>query len=298
MRMISERNKSRKFGTGKRARLAAIGTILAAMLAACGSGSGPQGAATDADGAAWSLTSQKSAPTQKRSVKTDLLIYAGGSSATGGPEALAAIADQNGWTHDEVTAPELDAMSLEEIASYGAIVWPGGYAGQMSGRLTAETRGRIRRAVRERGVGFAGFCAGAFIAISPKAESGEAGPAWGFALIDAPTLDYYYLEGAGVGSSMVSTKFADGETRSLVWWGGPKLPEIQGGVIARYVKTGEPAIAQTWAGAGLVVLAGPHPEAPQSWRTKLSLDDSDGMDQSRAAAMIRAALEQKPLRAD
>jgi hypothetical protein len=92
---------------------------------------------------------------------------------------------------------------------------------------------------------------------------------------------------------MVTVNFAAGGSRRLVWWGGPWTPEWKGGVVARYA-SGEPAISQKMAGKGLVIIAGPHPEAPQSWRNTAGFD-SDGLDYPVFLDMVHAALEQKPL---
>jgi hypothetical protein len=234
-------------------------------------------------------------PSVVRNFKTDLLIFNGVATATGDPEAIAAIAEREGLSYDIVTSAEIDAMSVEGIAGYGSIVWPGGYAGQMSSSLSATGRDRIRRAVVERGVSFVGFCAGAFIAVSPGAVDGQAGPDWGLALQDAKTLPYYHLEDEGTEYAMVKAQLADGTSRQLVWWGGPFLGEVNGGVLARYNDTGQPAITQDWAGNGLMLLSGPHPEAPTDWRAKLNLSDSDGLDQDIAAGLLHAAVRAEPL---
>lgn len=223
----------------------------------------------------------------------DLLIFQGAATAYGDAESIAAIADSRGWTYDIVSSAELDAMSDDAIASYGTIAWPGGYAGQMSASLDRGTRDRIQRVVHERGVSFVGFCAGAFIAISPDTS-------WGFALMKQETLPYYHLEDKGVPAAMTPIRMSDGSTRELVWWGGPKLPEVSGpgsGVIGRYTDTQEPAIIQTRVGNGLMILSGPHPEAPADWRGKLGLSDSDGLegDQELAARLLEAGLRRAPL---
>lgn len=219
---------------------------------------------------------------------TDVLIYAGDAAAYDDPEALAAIAESKGLTHQSVTSAELNQMSLDDLAKFGTIAWPGGYAGQMSDSLTAQTRDNIRRAVQERGVSFVGICAGAFIAVSPDTS-------WGLSIVKAETLPYYHLEDEGTDDAMVGIKLTQGSDRQLVWWGGPYLPEWQGGVIARYSDNNQPAIAQTWSGNGLVILSGPHPEAPENWRSKLGLSDSDGLDQEIAGQMLVAAAKQQPM---
>ncbi len=224
----------------------------------------------------------------RSSHSTDVLIYAGDAAAYGDPEALTEISQSHGLTSKTVTSDDLNAMSLDELSKFGAIAWPGGYAGVMSKSLTEQTRDNIRRAVQERGVGFVGICAGAFIAVSPDTKSG-------LSVVTASELPYYHLEDEGTDDAMVGVTLTQGSERKLVWWGGPYLPEWKGGVIARYSDTHQPAIAQTWSGNGLVILSGPHPEAPEDWRTKLGLTDSDGLDQDLAGQMLVAAAKQQPL---
>ena len=223
------------------------------------------------------------------------LIYHGVATAYGDDEAIEGILDTLGISYQEASSDELNDMTLDHLSQFRMIVWPGGYAGQMSRSLTAATRDRIRLAVQERGVSFVGICAGAFIAVSPAAEPGAEGPSWGLSLIAAETLPYYHLEDEGVDYAMVDLDFARGPRRSLVWWGGPTLPEVTNGVIARYRDNHLPAMIQTWSGKGFVILSGPHPEAPLSWKTKLGLSDSAGLEQDIAALLFQAALNREPL---
>jgi glutamine amidotransferase-like uncharacterized protein len=217
------------------------------------------------------------------------LIYQGDYTAYGDVEAITSILDAHGVTYDVYSSYEMDQLSVEKMAQYGTIIWPGGYAGQMSRSMNRETRNNLQKAVNEKGVSFVGFCAGAFIAVSPDTS-------WGLSVVKGNTLDYYHLENEGIPQAMVTLNFAGGTKRSVLWWGGPYLPNWPNGVIARYSDNQQAAIAQTWAGKGLVVLAGPHPEAPQDWRSKLGLRDSDGLDQDIAWAMFDAGLKQKPMK--
>jgi hypothetical protein len=226
--------------------------------------------------------------TTRSGYNTDVLIYAGDAAAYGDPEALTEIAKSRGMTSKAVTSAELNQMSLDDLSKFGVIAWPGGYAGVMSDSLTQQTRDNIQKAVKERGVGFVGICAGAFIAVSPDTKSG-------LSVVTASELPYYHLEDEGTDDAMVGVNFTQGSGRQLIWWGGPSLPEWKGGVIARYSDTKQPAIAETWSGNGLVILSGPHPEAPEDWRTKLSLTDSDGLDQDYAGQMLEAAAKQQPM---
>ncbi|MBC7692601.1 MAG: hypothetical protein H7222_12630 [Methylotenera sp.] len=254
------------------------------VLTGCGS------SASSADAGEISSSVQTSRPQVSHTAfKTDILIFQGSATAYGDAESLQTIADAHGLSSVIRNSSQMDQMTVEELATFGAIVWPGGYAGQMSDSLKASTRRNIQAAVKERGVGFVGFCAGAFIAISPDTK-------WGFSLIAQPTLPYYHLEDEGTDTAMVSVNLSDGTKRNLVWWGGPTLPEFPGGVIARYGDTGQPAIAQAWAGNGLMILSAPHPEAPESWRGKLGLSDSDGLDHDIAFNMIQSAIQQQPMK--
>ena len=251
-------------------------------------------AASNVGGSTLGISKDTHAPRAKN-WKTDLLVFNGTMTATGDAAAVESIADKNGWTYREVTSEEMDALTPEQLTQFGTIVWPGGYAGSMSDSIQASTRQKLRDAVNNSGVGFVGFCAGAFIAVSPAAKSGEAGPAWGLSIVDAATLDYYHLEDEGTDDAMVDVVFPNDQHHQLVWWGGPKTPEYPGGVVARYADSKDPAISETWAGKGLMIISGPHPEAPQEWRDKLGLTDSDGLDQDIAAQMIASAMAGTPM---
>jgi len=231
-------------------------------------------------------SSTLSPPEPVRVWEKDALIYNGSATATGGAEAIVAILDSVGMTYDLVGSSALNSMPAEDMKKYGTWIWPGGYAGQMSASLTRATRDRIQSSVIRDGVSFVGFCAGAFIAVSPDTS-------WGFSLIDRPTLPYYYLEDMGVSAAMVGVEGWNGQGRKLLWWGGPKLTGFsEEETLARYAETQEPAITQSHLSSGAkVILAGPHPEAPESWRTQLGLRDSDGMDQDIAPEMFQRALE-------
>src|SRR4051812_38995165 len=161
-------------------------------------------------------------------------------------------------------------------------VWPGGSGTQMLNSLSGETRKRIRSAVIDYGVSYLGFCAGAFLGVSP-APSGTNAPAY-LSLIPAPVLDYYYLENQGVTYAMTMQTFADGSQHDIVWYGGPVTPNLTGGVVSRY-PTGEPSITQAREGAGFVIVSGGHPASPN-----LGIGDKDGVDLDVVWMLIDAAL--------
>jgi glutamine amidotransferase-like uncharacterized protein len=233
-----------------------------------------------------------------RAFSTDILLYNG--SGVWSPEvaSLRGIFNEHGASFDEVSSDELNAMSAEELGKYGAIVWPGGLGGTQSASLTTQTKDNLRKAVREQGVGYIGFCAGAFVAVSPTPASGKA-PSYGLSIVDGTELPYYYLESDFERSgetdiAMTLETFADGSTRDLVWYGGPVVTSGANSVIAKY-PNGDAAISQMWSGNGWVILSAVHPTAPQSVRDTYALDDADGTDLDLAWKLVDAAVHQTAL---
>ncbi|MGK5088487.1 BPL-N domain-containing protein [Bdellovibrionota bacterium FG-2] len=213
---------------------------------------------------------------------TGALVFGGDGVWTGEMAKIEQILDDHFISYREFTTTQLNALSVDDIAQYGMIVWPGGSGTSEVATLTTQIKANLKTAVQDRGVSFIGFCAGAFIGVSP------------LGLISHSILDYYFLENQGVSSAMVLTAWADGSTHDLVWYGGPVTPDGAGAVIAKY-PDGNPAISQIWGKRGLVILSGPHPAAPDSTRT--SMGDSDGSDDDAAWELMNATLEQIPLTA-
>lgn len=229
-----------------------------------------------------------------RTYTTDVLLFNGIGISTSDWQTTESILKANGFSYKLANSSQLNAMSLEEMTKFGTFVFPGGYGNQITNGLTTTTRLNLRRAVREHGVGYVGFCAGAWVAVNPEVRLDQLAN-YGFGIAEGKHLSLYHPEGRTPTADMVMVTFADGSKRDLVWWGGPYTPEWTNGVVARY-KTGEPAISQTYAGRGYVIISGPHPEAPQGWRNTAGTD-SDGLDYDIAVDMINAAIDQQPLQA-
>lgn len=209
-----------------------------------------------------------------RNYSTDALIYDGPGAAPADVNALLGIVKDLGLTYSLVNADDLNSMSLDDIAKYGLIVWPGGYAGTATKALKPETRTRVRQAVVEKGVSYIGFCAGAFMAASPPAANGGH-PEYGFSIVPYESiLPEYEPNGKHQHdyAQIVTVSLPDNPRMDLVWLGGPYFPSATE-VLARY-KTGAPAMMQTAAGRGFVVLTGPHPESPSGWADGFA--DADG----------------------
>lgn len=235
------------------------------------------------------------APSGTRGYVTDVLLFNGAGVSTSDWQSTEQILQDHGWSYQLVNSAQLDGMTLDEIASFGTIVVPGGSGGSIAGGISDATQLRLRQAVRDRGLGYVGFCAGAWVAVGPEA-SGNSVAGYGFAVASGNVLDAYYPGGnTSLTAAMVPVSMADGSTRQLVWWGGPSTPEWSGGVVGRY-DNGTPAISETTSGKGFVVISGPHPEAPQGWRATAGTD-SDGLDYDIAIAMIDAAITRRPMKA-
>jgi hypothetical protein len=224
---------------------------------------------------------------------TDVLLFNGSGVSTSDWQSTEQILKNAGFSYQLVNSAQLNAMTPEQIIRFGLIVVPGGSGGTQYKSLTEATRLRVRRAVRDHGVSYVGFCAGAWVAVGPESDTNNTA-SYGMAVAEGPVLDYWYPPGNEYATAdIVDVTFANGSKRNLVWWGGPATPEWKGGVVARY-STGDPAISQAWSGQGFVVISGPHPEAPQGWRSTAGTD-SDGLDFELAIAMFNAALKKQPM---
>jgi glutamine amidotransferase-like uncharacterized protein len=187
------------------------------------------------------------------------MIYNGAGAWTDEVGALESVMKSHGVSYTEVTSAQVNALTADQLAQFTLMVWPGGSGSQMLNSINDAARTRLMNAVRQQGVSYLGFCAGAFLAVSP-APSGTNAPAY-FSMIQLPILDYYYLENQGTGDALTLESFADGRQREILWAGGPVTPSISGGVIAKY-PTGDPAMTETKAGNGFVIVSGVHPAAP------------------------------------
>lgn len=193
-----------------------------------------------------------------RSYSTDVMIYNGSGAWTDEVGSLESIMSGAGITYTEVTDTTMNSMAATDYAQYGMMLFPGGSGTDMLDALNDTTRTNVMNAVRQTGVNYLGFCAGAFMAVSPAPSAGGA-PDF-FSIIQAPEEDYYYLENQGVDEQMVEISFPSGSTDNILWYGGPVTPDATGGVIAKY-PTGDPAMTEEVTGAGFTIVSGVHPAA-------------------------------------
>jgi glutamine amidotransferase-like uncharacterized protein len=268
--------------------------VAAAAIALSSCNSSGDASSVDTGSGVSSISSPSGASSiQQRNYATDVLLFAG--SGTWGTEVtnLENILSSHGASYNVVSSAQLDAMSVDEIAQYGLLIFPGGAGGTEAGSLSAQTHANLREAVQVRGVSYIGFCAGSFIAEAPAPAAGQ-DVSYGLGVVNGPELDYYYLENQGTDIAMTLLTFAGGTTQDILWYGGPVTPNVSGGVIAKY-PDGNPAISEMWSGNGFVILSGVHPTADQATLSALGMSSTDGTHQDTAWNLISAALHQQPM---
>jgi glutamine amidotransferase-like uncharacterized protein len=225
---------------------------------------------------------------------TDFLIYDGSGGSVDDAQSMANIIQSHGHTYKFANEADLNSMTEDELATYGVIMIPGGYGGMMTDAIPADARERIRKAVTERGVSYMGTCAGSFMAQGPEAM--DKNPSYGFAFIPGKVMDYWYPKGdSNAEAAMVDVTTSDGAKHHVLWYGGPAIPSLPNGVVGKY-DNGVPAIGESWAGKGMVVLSAIHPEAPEVWLSEFATP-ADHADTELAWQLYNSALTRQPIQA-
>ena len=209
--------------------------------------------------------------------------------------AMAIAVKEAGLSPRFVSESEITEQSNpEEISALfkDAKVWiqPGGYAKESFLAMS----GPLKQGIREftaSGGGYVGICAGAFMATEEIGTTGLSG----LGLIPGRCATYFaHPAKPGLNYSMENVRW-QGEERQLYFEGGPFFydlnPQVE--VVATYADGTSPAAVRGEYGLGRVFLSGPHPEAPEAWRTQDEVEDSDGLDLQIAVDMIKWAARKK-----
>ncbi len=186
----------------------------------------------------------------------------------------------------------------------GARVWiqPGGYAGVMIQNMPMALVHYLRNRIQD-GMGYVGFCAGAFAATYRVGGS----RLLGLNVFPGITrLAYFSSERNDVEFSLESINWGR-QKRTVYFEGGAYLDgltdrqgkprtDLRDGlgnrvsveIISRYLgKDQSPiAAARTTYGKGRVFITGFHPEAPEFWTKEDGITDPDGTDHDLAKEMI------------
>jgi glutamine amidotransferase-like uncharacterized protein len=171
-------------------------------------------------------------------------------------------------------------MTEPQLRSYRLLIVPGGNFLTIGENLAPSTIANVHDAVHD-GLAYLGICAGAFLA-------GRTTHYASFDLADVQ-FGFYAAEERGVRKAAVTIAGPGAPTLDQYWEDGPQLSGW-GAVIGRN-PDGTPAFVEGTAGRGWVILAGVHPEAPQSWRDGLTFTTPPEADHAYAATLVRAALD-------
>ena len=184
------------------------------------------------------------------------------------PQAIGDIAEQHlSQPVRYVSAKQITAAALKKAKLW---IQPGGDARDVSKATTKAQKNLLRTFVAEGGSYF-GICAGAFFADHTVDDENTLE---GLGFIPGESKDFL----PGITEDFILEIFWGSLQRFLYFSQGAtfKLNRSQPvEVIARY-DDGQPAVVQFKYGKGTVLLSGPHPEAPESW--KEHLNDPDGSD--------------------
>jgi glutamine amidotransferase-like uncharacterized protein len=273
------------------AHTALIGIVSGLMVSACNSGGESTGTtSTGTTGTTGTITGIGPAPvTATRNFSTDVLVFTGSGTWSTEISDAEALLTSNGATYEEVNSAQLDAMGADDMAKFGVIFIPGGTGSTEAQSVSSTTHANLRTAVQSLGVSYVGFCAGAFVAVAPAPTAGG-DVSYGFGVVNGPLENEYAGPGTNADYEEVSLSFATGTSEDILWYGGPITPNT--GVIAKY-PTGDPAISQMWSGAGLVIIAGVHPDLSTTTLSSLGASPTTSA-QNIAWEIFNAAITQQP----
>ena len=213
-----------------------------------------------------------------------ILLFNGKGTSRGDVAAVETILNHDHLDYSLVNSARLNEMPEAQLRQHRLLIIPGGNFIDMGNGLTAGAAANVRNAVHE-GLNYLGICAGAFLA-------GDL-PFNGLNLTSGVRFGFYSAETRGIRKSAVAIASPGAATLDQYWEDGPQLTGW-GAVIAKY-PDGTPAAVQGTFGDGWVILAGVHPEAPESWRHGMVFTTPVSADNAYAGTLIKAALNQTAL---
>jgi glutamine amidotransferase-like uncharacterized protein len=215
-----------------------------------------------------------------------ILLFNGTGTSSNDVAAIEAILNQNRLGYARVNSEILNAMNQSQIQAYRLLIVPGGNFVDMGDSLTARTTANVRNAVKG-GLNYLGICAGGFLAGSVPT------PLKSFDLTSGVRFGFYSAEKNGIRKAAVKVTTADGTALDQYWEDGPELSGW-GDTVATYPDH-KPAVAEGFAGGGWVVLAGIHPEAPDTWRQGMEFATPARASHAYASTLVDAALNRRRL---
>jgi glutamine amidotransferase-like uncharacterized protein len=213
-----------------------------------------------------------------------VLLFTGTGTSANDVAAIEMLLEKSRISYSTVSSAQLDEMSAARLRAYHLVIIAGGDFTRIGTGVRKETAAKLRDAVQH-GVNYLGICGGAFFA--------GRSPYSGLNLTDGVQFGFYSAEARGVRKAAVPIAGAGTATLDQYWEDGPQLTGW-GAVVGRY-PDGTPAVVQGHYGNGWIILAGVHPEAPESWRGGMDFTTPASVDHAYAVTLIRAAIERRPL---
>ena len=231
--------------------------------------------------------------------KSKILVYRGPGGCNSCAGAAAEIFNTKKYNQYKVEFVGKSTLNKETLQD--AVLWvqPAGNAITAAKNLGEENLSLLREFVKKGG-NYLGFCAGAFLSDKFVDDDNEV---MGINILPFVTLDYEVNEEDNIDMTWINW---NGKKRHVFFNGGATFDlqeqnqllgifkkEVPIRVIATYEADGRPAVAQTTYGLGNVVISGPHPEAPQTWKDNNEVEDEDGSDLDLARQLADLALSRK-----
>jgi glutamine amidotransferase-like uncharacterized protein len=213
-----------------------------------------------------------------------ILFFCGRGTSRNDVAAIEEILNDNRFSYAVVNSEHLNSMSEVQIRHYRLLVVPGGNFEEIGNGLEASTTATIRHAVQG-GLNYLGICAGAFLAGNS--------PYNGLNLTNGIRFTFYALESSGTRRAPVAITAAGSHTVDQYWEDGPQLSGW-GDIVAKYPDN-TPAVVERSVEDEWVILAGIHPEAPESWRRGMSFTTPTSESNAYAATLIGAPLSRARL---
>jgi len=273
------------------------GLMITLLLQACGN-------PADLDWGYWRRDLPQSIPPPPRVVERPgeaadspkALIYIGQSTWLAEVDSIEDSLVALGYGYKEVVAEDLVRFTEADWSHYLLLIVAGGYAPLISQEIPSDIRAQIQKRVRAEQLNYLGFCAGAWLAVSPSFPGFEDGR-YGFGFLDGPISQPGPPALSGQEFSLVDALLQSGARRKLLWWGGPIAPEVSGAggtVIARYPEGGA-AISRVKVGRNWITLSGLHPTANASILGAIGINSPESAASDLTAELIQLSVAEPPL---
>jgi len=213
-----------------------------------------------------------------------VLLFRGTGTSPSDVAAFETVLQKARLGYTVASSSRLNEMSEARLKGYRLLIIPGGNFIDIGDGLTRATTANVRNAVHD-GMNYLGVCAGAFLAGESMYNS--------LNLTSGVRFGFYLAESHGIRKTAVAIASPGAPTLDQYWEDGPQLTGW-GAVVGKY-PDGTPAVVEGTFGNGWVILAGVHPEAPESWRRGMVFSTPASADNAYAATLISGALKRTSL---